>query len=339
MAIEGRHDMRQDAYTMLQAFEAGDLYLSVGKGTGGLGDPLLRPVSDVEADLEGGHLLPRFAESVYGVSDRDAYRARRLARARPAAEWWASQRERVMEQALSDPVRVMFAESMRLSPEWAAEYRGFWDLPADFEFDVLTPTVPAAASAPGKVTPEEAVAIYLARATAFQPADGPAAVPVVTSFTRDELADLLDERLSRRAVKDIQSSIKDPDRFDKWVSLLSARVAYDDPIVLPYGEGLNIVRRRGDGGTRTGSSTRSCMSATRSTATARSTPSSATPTPSGRSCASTTARSRDSCSRPRRSRPATRSCTSSSPTSRASTEAGSGASCRDPRRRDRLRRL
>ena len=68
------------------------------------------------------------------------------------------------------------------------------------------------------------------------------AVPVTTEVTEETLGDLLDEKLSRRAVKDIQSSIKDPDRFDKWVSLLQARVDYDDPIVLPYGEGMNIVR-------------------------------------------------------------------------------------------------
>ena len=32
-----------------------------------------------------------------------------------------------------------------------------------------------------------------------------------------------------------------------WVELLQERAAYDDPIVLPFGEGLNIVRRRSDG--------------------------------------------------------------------------------------------
>ena len=33
----------------------------------------------------------------------------------------------------------MYAESMQLSPRWAAEYRGFWDLPEDFDFDVADP--------------------------------------------------------------------------------------------------------------------------------------------------------------------------------------------------------
>jgi acetone carboxylase gamma subunit len=56
------------------------------------------------------------------------------------------------------------------------------------------------------------------------------------------LADMLDEKLSRRTVKDIQSGYKDPDRFEKWLAVLQERVPYDDPIVLPAGEGLNVVR-------------------------------------------------------------------------------------------------
>jgi hypothetical protein len=30
---------------------------------------------------------------------------------------------------------------MRLSEQWAAEFRAFWELPEDFDFDVPTPTV------------------------------------------------------------------------------------------------------------------------------------------------------------------------------------------------------
>jgi acetone carboxylase gamma subunit len=62
----------------------------------------------------------------------------------------------------------------------------------------------------------------------------------------ETLSDMLDEKLSRRAVKDIQSGYKDPDRFDKWLTVLQARVPYDDQIVLPAGEGLNIVRSGGE---------------------------------------------------------------------------------------------
>lgn len=187
-----------------------------------------------------------WARKAYGMDDRDGARRRRLERARPAAEWWAQQRQRILAQDLIEPVKVMYAESMRLGPEWAAEFRGFWDLPEDFDFDVITPTVMVARAAAGKVTPEQSVRAFLAASEVYRP-DGVVEVPVASSMTKELLADLLDEKLSRRAVHDIQSGHKDPDRFETWVALLQERAAYDDPIVLPFGEGLNIVRRRSDG--------------------------------------------------------------------------------------------
>ena len=61
----------------------------------------------------------------------------------------------------------------------------------------------------------------------------------------DTLADLVDERLPRGQVRAIQSGFKDPDRFDKYVALLQERVAWDDPIVLPFGEHLYVVAKPG----------------------------------------------------------------------------------------------
>lgn len=61
----------------------------------------------------------------------------------------------------------------------------------------------------------------------------------------ETLRDLVDERLPRGQVRAIQSAHKDPDRFDKYVALLQERVPYDDPIVLPFGEHLNIVSKGG----------------------------------------------------------------------------------------------
>ncbi|HXR29282.1 MAG TPA: hydantoinase B/oxoprolinase family protein [Solirubrobacteraceae bacterium] len=246
MEIQGSsREYKQDGMTMLSPFAAGDLYLSVMKGGAGLGDPLLRPVERIRTDVEEGHLLPRFAESVYGVSDRDAFRRRRLARAVPVREWVAAQRERILAQDLAEVVKVMYAESMRLSPRWAAEYRGFWDLPEDFEYDVLTPTVTAARSQVGKLDPDDAADAFLA-ASDPRPGEEPSRE---TGGTLDSqtLAGLLDERLTRREVKEIQSGYKDSDRFQKWIAVLQERVPYEDPIVLPAGEGLNIVRRRSDG--------------------------------------------------------------------------------------------
>jgi acetone carboxylase gamma subunit len=192
----------------------------------------------VERDIEEGHLLPRFAESAYGIPDREAFRRRRLGRARPVRSWWRAARERVLAQEAVEPVRVMYAEAMRLSPRFAAEYRGFWDLPEDFQWQAVTPTVKQAKAEPGKLTPEEVADEFLRNS---EVTGGPPPGPRGHTLEAETLASLLDEKLARRTVKDIQSGYKDSDRFEKWVAVLQQRARYDDPIVLPLGEGLNVV--------------------------------------------------------------------------------------------------
>jgi len=240
MAIEGERTYKQDNFTTLEPFTEGDLYLSVMKGAPGLGDPLLRPLDDVERDVAEGHLLPRFAESIYGVSDREAFRKRRLERGRPTREWWARERERVAGGEMIDAVKVSYAESMKLSERWAAEFRGFWDLPEDFAFEIDTPTVPPERQpVSGKVTPEESAAEFLANSKVTEVKPPRAAARPLEPET---LSALLDEKLSRPEVRTIQSDYKDPDRFEKWIALLQERVPYEEPIVLPLGEGMNVVR-------------------------------------------------------------------------------------------------
>jgi N-methylhydantoinase B len=244
--LPGDRTYTQDTLRTLEPTQVGDLYLLVYRGGGGIGDPLLRPVEAVERDVAEGHLLPAYAESVYGVSDRDVVRANRLKHAEPTGDWWARERERVLTQDIIEPVKAMFAESMRLSPKWAAEYRGFWDLPVDFEFDAVTPTVPVPVSELGKVTPAAANAEYLAASRVYRP-DGDADQVDGVSVSTELLGDLVDEKLSRRAIKDLQSGFKDAGRFDTWLKVLQARVAYSDTIVLPLGEGLNVIKRHSDG--------------------------------------------------------------------------------------------
>jgi acetone carboxylase, gamma subunit len=65
---------------------------------------------------------------------------------------------------------------------------------------------------------------------------------------RDTLRDLIDEKLPRGQVRAIQSGHKDRDRFDKYVAILQERVPWDHPIVLPFGEHLNIVKIAHDEG-------------------------------------------------------------------------------------------
>lgn len=245
LAIEGERELRLDNFTMLAPFAEGDLYHSVMKGAAGLGDPLERPAEAVARDVSEGHILPEFAERVYAVKDRDRARRRRLERARPFAEWWAEQRERVLAGDLIEPVKVGYAESMKLSAGWAAEYRGFWDLPEDFAYEVPTPTLPLDLKAtPGRVSPAESALAFLAQSR-VERVEPPALAG--KPLARETLEALYDERLSRREVKAIQSGYKDPDRFEKWIAILQDRVAWNDPIVLPLGEALYIVRRLGDG--------------------------------------------------------------------------------------------
>jgi hypothetical protein len=53
----------------------------------------------------------------------------------------ASERRRVLDGDFIDPVKRMYAESLRLSDRWAREFREFWDLPEDFDYDIDTPEV------------------------------------------------------------------------------------------------------------------------------------------------------------------------------------------------------
>jgi acetone carboxylase gamma subunit len=62
---------------------------------------------------------------------------------------------------------------------------------------------------------------------------------------KETLRDLIDEKLPRGQIRAIQSSFKDADRFDKYVSILQERVAWSDPIVLPFGEHLYVVSKKG----------------------------------------------------------------------------------------------
>ena len=221
LELAGEHEYKQDNFTTEQPIADGDLYLLVLRGGSGLGDPLLRLPEAVAEDIAGNHLLPRFADSVYGValnedgtvdegatdSRRDAIRAERLERAVPVSEWWAAARERVAAGELPLPLKVMYAESMKLSPRWAAEFRGFWDLDEDFEYaDAVTPTIPQIErAAPGKVAPAEAVAEFLA---ASEVTGSLETVGAGGSLEPGTLAAMVDEKLSRAEVKHIQTVLQ-----------------------------------------------------------------------------------------------------------------------------------
>ena len=162
--VTGRRDFDQHTLTLPELMQQGDLYVCVYHGGDGLGDPLDRNPEHVEEDLNDGFLLPRFAESVYGAvtesgddgrwsvdheateKRRAEAREQRRAKAVPVREWMTGQRERILAHTngggdFGPHIQRMYAESMRLSERWAAEFRGVLGLPADFDFPVPTPTV------------------------------------------------------------------------------------------------------------------------------------------------------------------------------------------------------
>jgi acetone carboxylase, alpha subunit len=148
--IAGDRQFDLETTTLPEVMRQGDLYLSVLRGGAGLGDPLERPYDAVMDDLAGDFLLERMAGPLYGVVPGDPaaseeLRARRreerAAGAVPVREWMAGERERVLAGDFIEPLRRMYAESLRLSDRWADEFRSFWDLPDGFDYDIETPEV------------------------------------------------------------------------------------------------------------------------------------------------------------------------------------------------------
>lgn len=63
------------------------------------------------------------------------------------------------------------------------------------------------------------------------------------SYPHDVIADLIDGKLPWEQTKRIMSDYKDADRFDKYVHVLQQRVPWQEQILLPIGEHLQIVQK------------------------------------------------------------------------------------------------
>src|SRR5438874_5371857 len=94
--VTGDRQFDLETTTLPEGMTQGDLYLCMFRGGAGLGDPLERPYEAVMADVDGDYLLPRFAESLYGVVPGDGeaterrrgqMRDERATRALPVREW------------------------------------------------------------------------------------------------------------------------------------------------------------------------------------------------------------------------------------------------------------
>ncbi len=65
----------------------------------------------------------------------------------------------------------------------------------------------------------------------------------MTTCDKTTIAEMLDGKLPWDSLKDLMSSFKDADRFEKYITVLQERVPWNDTILLPLGPRLFIVRK------------------------------------------------------------------------------------------------
>ena len=151
----------KQAITTEEMFKDYDLYLNYMRGGPGFGDPLDREPQSVATDVNGGYLIERFAETVYGVvlkkgadrlftadeagskALRTKIRKERLEKAQPTREWMAKERERILAKDAGTHVQQMFAASFKLGPKWEEGFRKFWDLPDDWQLKEADLPIPS----------------------------------------------------------------------------------------------------------------------------------------------------------------------------------------------------
>jgi acetone carboxylase alpha subunit len=162
--IDGEITRRPEGISTPKQFDDYDLYLNYLRGGSGLGDPMERAPEDVLSDIHDGYVLPRHAKQAYAVVvekvddgpkhnsavqgewelDREATqklreqrREQRVENAQPVTEWMEDERDRILnERDLIDDVKKTYESSVRMSRQFAEFYREFWDLPAEFGFDL-----------------------------------------------------------------------------------------------------------------------------------------------------------------------------------------------------------
>jgi len=66
------------------------------------------------------------------------------------------------------------------------------------------------------------------------------------SYSKDDIRDLLEGRLAWDKIKEIMSSPKDDDRFDRCIEILQERVPWPERILMPLGEHLYVVDKSGE---------------------------------------------------------------------------------------------
>ncbi|MCX6000117.1 MAG: hydantoinase B/oxoprolinase family protein [Chloroflexi bacterium] len=128
-----------------------DLLISDNSSPGGLGDPIERDPALQKADLDNALTNADITARVYGIEARydekgkewqidkegtrklrAAKRQERLSRGVPVEQWWQKARGRVLRKEMDPLLLEMYRSSMKMSTNFAREYREFWGLPNDF---------------------------------------------------------------------------------------------------------------------------------------------------------------------------------------------------------------
>jgi len=131
----------------------GDVYIMIGNSSGGWGDPLDRDPSLVLRDVREGFIDTATARNVYGVplggedaneetlspdlvnELRSQLRAERRRRAKPFRQFYAEERQRLLEGNLPDYIKSFYRELCGFSEKFRSEFLAFWQvdsLPAGF---------------------------------------------------------------------------------------------------------------------------------------------------------------------------------------------------------------
>jgi len=132
----------------VRPFAEYDLFLQFNKSGGGLGDPIDRDPKAVERDLRRGDTTAFAARNVYcvavdpatGKADlektkelRAEMRAARLKRGKPAAQYVAEVRERILAGRIPPMPKKCINEILARSEKFRKEFRQCWGLPEEFE--------------------------------------------------------------------------------------------------------------------------------------------------------------------------------------------------------------
>jgi len=136
-------------------FENLDLFYYFMSGGPGYGDPLEREIGQIIQDLNDGFYTEDIVKNVYGVIARfndvkkeweidekateikkEELKKERREKSITFEEYWEEEKRKITENKLSDPVKLMYSESLKLSEKWAKEFKEFWKLPENFEVEV-----------------------------------------------------------------------------------------------------------------------------------------------------------------------------------------------------------